>query len=66
MLNGRMDQMNNAIMGRSAFSVIAMEAQKASQQRDKANGLLAEIADHLLPKGQLLDPNPSTIGSFAS
>ena len=51
MLNGRMDQMNNAIMGRSAFSVIAMEAQKASQQRDKANGLLKEIRDAVTDDG---------------
>lgn len=66
MLNGKMDQMNNAIMGRSAFSVIAMEAQKASQQRDRANGLLKEIRDAVTDDGSVqVGANPSAFGAFA-
>lgn len=66
MLNGKMDQMNNAIMGRSAFSVIAMEAQKASQQRDRANGLLKEIRDAVTDDGSVgVGINPSAFGAFA-
>ena len=66
MLGGKMDQMNNAIMGRSAFSVIATEAQKASQQRDKANGLLKEIRDAVTDDGSVqVGVNPSAFGAFA-
>lgn len=68
MLNGKMDQMNNAIMGRSAFSVIAAEAQKASQQREKANGLLKEIRDAVTSDdgSTQIAGLPASLGAFAS
>jgi len=59
MLGGRVDQMNNAIMGRSAFSVIASEAQKATQQRETANTLLREIRDD---QRQLTDDGVASLG----
>ena len=67
MLNGRVDQMNNAIMGRSAFSVIASEAQKATQQRETANGLLREIRDEQrkLTDDSSVGFNGSTLTQFS-
>jgi len=48
-LNGRVDQMNNALMGRNAFAVIAIEAQKAHEQRERGLGLLKVIAENTAP-----------------
>ena len=66
MLNGRVDQMNNAIMGRSAFAIIAIEAQKATAQRDKTNALLQGIKDELMAESdaEFVGP-PSFLGQFA-
>jgi hypothetical protein len=68
-LNGRVDQMNNALMGRNAFAVIAIEAQKASAQRDQMIGLLGKVAENTTP---LVDPdfigppspNAAGVGAF--
>lgn len=63
LMNSRVDQMNNAIMGRSAFSVIASEAMKAGQQREKTNAILTEIRDTVVNDGQPLG-NPAALSAF--
>ena len=66
-LNGRVDQMNNALMGRNAFAVIAIEAQKASAQRDQMIGLLGKVAENTTPLADdgSIGLNGSALGAFA-
>lgn len=66
MLGGKVDQMNNAIMGRSAFAIIAIEAQKATAQRDKTNTLLQGIKDELMAESDadFVGP-PASLSQFA-
>ncbi len=66
-LNGRVDQMNNALMGRNAFAVIAIEAQKANDQRERMIGHLGKIADNTAPLADdgSIGLNGSALGAFA-